>query len=123
MPTTSAPQSAPTLETAIGYISLHATQNDLDRIHAAAKQRATALREARAAAVTKGSTVRIGNARPKYMNGLTGVVVDVRQGRSTVVDLELDAESTDVLRTFRPIPDTVERHTLNNVYASVCHLQ
>ncbi|GGX46372.1 hypothetical protein [Streptomyces noursei] len=116
---------APTLESAIAFISLHATQEDLDRIYATAKQRSKALREARAASVAKGTLVRLGNIKPKYMDGLTGKVVEVRQGRSTTkVDIELDAESTDRLRMHRDnVPDDVERHRLNNVPASVCHPQ
>ncbi|MFD3422074.1 hypothetical protein [Streptomyces decoyicus] len=124
MPTTVAEQPTPTLESAIGFITLHATQEDLDRISAAAKQRTKALREARAAAVTKGVDIRLGNCRPKYMSGLTGEVVEVRQGRSsTTVDIVLDATSTEILRLHRHVPDGVERYRLNNVRASVCHVQ
>ncbi|MEU6331597.1 hypothetical protein ABZ851_30600 [Streptomyces sp. NPDC047049] len=124
MPTTVAEQPTPTLESAIGYITLHATQEDLDRINAAVKQRTKALREVRAAAVTKGADVRLGDCRPKYMSGLAGKVVEVRQGRSTTtVDIELDSKSTETLRLHRNIPDGVERHRLNNVPASICHMQ
>ncbi|MEW2434252.1 hypothetical protein AB0952_08725 [Streptomyces caniferus] len=124
MPTNVAEQPALTLESAIGYITLHATQEDLDRIYAAAKQRTKALRAVRAAAVTKGADIRLGNCNPKYMSGLAGVVVEVRQGRSTTrVDIELDQESTEILRLHRDIPHGVERHQLNNVPASICHVQ
>lgn len=126
MPTTLAEQPTPTLETAVGFITLHASQEDLDRIYAAAKQRAKALRDVRAASVTTGALVRLGNVKPKYMDGLTGKVVDVRQGRSTTkVDIELDLDSTEIMRVSSNhyIPVGTERHRLNNVPASVCHLQ
>ncbi|MFJ8676813.1 hypothetical protein [Streptomyces sp. NPDC093589] len=123
MPTPVAEQPAPTLESAIGYTTQHATQEDLDRIIAAVKQRAKALRAVRAAAVTKGADIRLGNCNPKYMSGLTGKVVEVHNGRSTTVDIELGPESTETLRLHRDIPHGVERHRLTNVRASVCHLQ
>ncbi|MFB6886721.1 hypothetical protein ACFCY8_38565 [Streptomyces noursei] len=125
MTTSVTAQAAPTLLSSIDFISLHATQEDLDRVYAAAKQRTRALREARAASVTKDALIRLANVKPKYMDGLTGKVVDVRHGRSTTkVDIELDPESTNRLRFHRAnIPDDVERHKLTNVPASVCHRQ
>ncbi|MFH0246382.1 hypothetical protein ACGRHY_29075 [Streptomyces sp. HK10] len=126
MPATVPEQPAPTLEAAIGFVSLHASQDDLDRIYAAAKQRTKVLREARAAAVTKGVTVRIDNIKPKYLSGLTGTVTDVSQSRTrTLVTVELDPESTTTLRmaSARPIPDGVERYQLTGVPAACCHVQ
>ncbi|EGX57914.1 MULTISPECIES: hypothetical protein [Streptomyces] len=126
MPTSTAQDSAPTLAAAITFVSLHASQNDLDRIYAAAKDRAKALRETRAASITTGALIRIDRIRPQYLVGLTGKVTATRTARTkTYVTVELDEASTEELRATRkhPIPDDVKRHKYDGIPASCCFEQ
>ncbi|MEV7885201.1 hypothetical protein ACWD3I_25245 [Streptomyces sp. NPDC002817] len=124
MPT--AQNSAPTLATAIAFVSLHASQDDLDRIHAAAKERSKALRATRAAAVTKGALIRIDKIRPQYLVGLTGTVTDIRIARTkTYATVELDEASTDVLRATgkQYIPHDVKRFSYDGIPTTCCFTQ
>ncbi|MFI7089528.1 hypothetical protein ACIBUR_38825 [Streptomyces anulatus] len=125
--TTTAPEQPDfTLESAIGFTTLHASQPDLDRIASAIKQRSLALREARAASVSEGSLVRLGRIKPKYLVGLTGKVVDVRHGKVTRVVVEFDPASTEKLRYSSSrtlVPEGVERYSMDGIPASCCFPQ
>ena len=103
MSPSTAQDTTPTLATAIEFVTLHASQEDLDRIYGAAKERTRALRQTRAATVTTGVTVRIDKVRPQYLVGLTGTVTATRTPRTkTYVTVELDEASTRTLRATGP---------------------
>ncbi|WP_019061403.1 hypothetical protein [Streptomyces prunicolor] len=126
MPTSTPQNSAPTLATAISFVSLHATQEDLDRIYAAAKERSQALRSTRAASVTTGALIRIDKIRPRYLVGLTGTVTATRTARTkTYATVELDEESTDVLRAtgMQYIPTDVKRFSYEGIPTTCCFAQ
>ncbi|MDX3070460.1 MULTISPECIES: hypothetical protein [Streptomyces] len=126
MATSTTTDSAPTLATAIEFVSLHASQGDLDRIYAAAKERTKALREIRAAAVTTGSLIRIDKIRPTYYNGLTGKVTTTSTARTkTYATVELDEASTMTLRAVgkQYIPSDVKRFTIEGIPTTCCFLQ
>lgn len=126
MPTSTAQNSAPTLATAISFVSLHATQEDLDRIYAAANDRSKTLRAARAATITTGALIRIDKIRPQYLVGLTGTVTATRTARTkTYATVELDEASTDVLRTTgkQYIPHDVKRFSYDGIPTTCCFAQ
>ncbi|MEX5711858.1 hypothetical protein AB1484_27085 [Parafrankia sp. FMc6] len=91
------PESIPTLQSATDFVLSHATDDDLTRLAAAIKQRRTALASIRTATLTTGATVRIANIKPKYLDGLTGRIVQI-DGKHATVALDADADSTDRLR-------------------------
>ncbi|AVZ70901.1 hypothetical protein SLUN_00075 [Streptomyces lunaelactis] len=112
-----------TREQALEFITLHATQSDLDRVYAAAKQRTQTLRDLRAAAVSEGTEVRLSKIKPKYLNGLTGTVKTVEQKRTrAIVSILLDEESTENMRHILYVERGVKRHLLTGVPASVCEV-
>ncbi|MEV7123911.1 hypothetical protein [Kitasatospora griseola] len=82
----------------VNFILNEATDADLDRVVSALKDRRKALATMRAANVTTGVTATTHNLSPKYLNGLTGTVVEINGKHA---DLELDADSTDQLRWSR----------------------
>ena len=87
--------STATLSDVLDFITDEATDEDLDRIYEAAKLRNKALRAKIAARVRVGAEVKIGGIKPKYFDGLTGVVTKTTGTHATV---RFDARSTDVLR-------------------------
>lgn len=96
--TIAAPAAHTTAETSfadvMAYIALHASAEDIERIHLATRDRSRALRSVRAATIRTGSKVALVNLSPKYLNGLTGVVGAIKGARADVL---LDAESTSRL--------------------------
>lgn len=86
--------------TTIGDIVLNATEDDLDRIIAAIKERRKVLATARASEVQVGMACTLTGLSPKYLNGLTGTVVRDPQGRSGARSFacKLDEASTKTLR-------------------------
>ncbi|MGW0868261.1 hypothetical protein [Streptomyces sp. NPDC002611] len=126
MPTSTAQDPTPTLAAAIAFVSLHASQDDLDRIYDAAKKRSKTLRETRAAAVTTGTDIRIDNIRPAYLVGLTGTVTATRTARTkTYATIELDEASTDALRATGKqwIPQDVKRYSYDGIPTTCCFPQ
>ncbi|MEX5635569.1 hypothetical protein [Parafrankia sp. FMc2] len=89
------PESIPTLQSATDFVLSHSTDDDLTRLAATIKQRRTALASIRTATLTTGATVRIANIKPKFLDGLTGRIVQIDGTHATVA---LDADSTDRLR-------------------------
>lgn len=89
------PENSPTLQTAIGFVLSHATDDDLNRLFDAIKQRRAALGAIRAATLTVGTKVKIGKLTPKYLNDLIGTITAIDGKRATVT---LDETSTDLLR-------------------------
>jgi len=89
------PESTPTLQSATEFVLSHATDDDLNRLFTAIKQRRAALGSIRTATLTTGTTVRLASLTPKYLNGLTGRIAQIDGKRATVA---LDADSTDRLR-------------------------
>jgi hypothetical protein len=123
LPSPTTAPAGPTLENALAFVSLHAEQEALDRLYTALKDRTKALRTARAASVTIGSTVLIANIAAKYLEGLTGTVVTMTPKRTrTIVTIELDAESTTALRHSgrRDVPDGVERYLFPDGIPATC---
>ncbi|MGW1976671.1 hypothetical protein [Streptomyces sp. NPDC001889] len=101
---------------------MHADEDALGRIQSALNQRTRTLREVRAAAVTKGARVRIDNIKPKYLTDLTGTVTAIKQNRTrAIATVELDPDSTDLLRERTYVPAGVERHLLPGIPATCCH--
>lgn len=86
-----------TITDVLSFILESATREDIDRIWAAARDRQKALGRLDAAKVTKGAAVRLDGLSPKYLNGLTGHVVDINGSRCTVL---LDQPSAERL-SFR----------------------
>jgi len=114
----------PTLEQAIEYITQGATESDIERIYAAAKERSRALRNVRAAAVRVGAEVQISGIRPKYYVGMSGTVKTVEQKRTrAIVSVLLDARSTEELRLHTFVPNEVERFEVHGIPAMCCAVQ
>lgn len=83
------------LNDVLTFIGADATEEDLERIHEVARDRRAVLGAQRAAAVRRDAQVQLYGLQPKYLNGLTGTVVDTGGSRASV---RLDAESTAELR-------------------------
>lgn len=82
----------------VGYVLERADENDLDGIAQAMKSRRNLLREKAAAAVTVMATVTIADISPKYLNGLTGIVKEIVNGRGQRhATVTLDKASTSTL--------------------------
>ncbi|MFE4601124.1 hypothetical protein ACFRKE_09720, partial [Kitasatospora indigofera] len=92
-------------ETARAFVPT-ATAEELDTLASLIRQRHLALRPASATATTAtlvrmvrvGDRVRLHKVKPKYLNGMTGLVVETR---TTRVDVELDTASTQKLAQTR----------------------
>ncbi|WP_198939832.1 hypothetical protein [Streptomyces sp. MJM1172] len=91
-----------TLEQVAEFIVNEADSEDIDRIIDAVKTRRSTLRQhsaaIAAASVKTGARVELQNLSPKYLNGLTGTVAEVKRGRVTRATVKLDEESTKQLR-------------------------
>ena len=85
----------PTLQSAIDFVVVHASADDLARLAAAIRRRHAALTATRTATLTTGVTVRLVAIRPEYLRGLTGRIVEIARERATVA---LDTDSTERLR-------------------------
>ncbi|MGW4528864.1 hypothetical protein [Amycolatopsis sp. NPDC004378] len=82
----------------VGFVLERADENDLDGIAQAMKSRRGILREKAAAAVTEQATVTIADISPKYLNGLSGVVKEIVNGRGKRhATITLDKASTSTL--------------------------
>ncbi|WP_439681638.1 hypothetical protein [Embleya sp. MST-111070] len=93
-----------TLENALAFILTTASEDDLARFDATARQRSVVNAAARADLVEEGLTVRIDHLRNKYLNGLRGVVHSIdrpRAGRPTAI-IRLDAASAKVAKAWEP---------------------
>lgn len=103
------------------FITLRATDEDLERIFNATKQRRKTLGAARAATVTVGATVTIDGIRPKYLCGLAGEVQSIRGAKA---DILLDEASTKRLRIdgWQRFPMTAEtaRYVVRGVPLQCC---
>lgn len=112
-----------TLQDTIAFIVSEADESALDKITSALTERRKALRSIRAAAVTTGDHVRIGEISPKYLSGLTGEVVGT-EGR--LAKILLDEESTLTLRFASRrssrffVPSDTDRYELGGVPLSCC---
>lgn len=80
-----------TIQDVLDFVALHADQPDIENIWAACKRRQKYLRDNRAASnaasLRPGDRVRLSGLSPKYLNGLTGEVVDVLGGTKVQVKL------------------------------------
>ncbi|KPM52703.1 hypothetical protein E0F15_17770 [Frankia sp. B2] len=85
----------PTLQSATDFVLSHATEDDLTRLSTSITQRRAALASIRTATLTTGTTVKIANVRPKYLNGLTGSITQIDGKHATIT---LDTDSTERLR-------------------------
>jgi len=85
------------LSDVVGYVLESADENDLDGIAQAMKSRRNILRVKAAAAVTEKATVTIDGISPKYLNGLSGVVKEIVNGRGQHATVTLDKASTHKL--------------------------
>ena len=106
--------------TTISDIVLNADEDDLNRIIQSVKDRRKVLAAARAADVHIGATVMLTGLTPKYLNGLTGVVVRDPHGRSgtRAFGCKLDKNSTALLRrsgTRFFVAEGVEEYVLPGV--------
>lgn len=114
MTTTAAPTI--TLADVAEFILTSATQEDIDRIYAAAKSRTRTLRDVVAAQVEVGASTQLQGLSPKYLNGMRGTVTAIRGARGDVL---LDEDSTRSLRYlgFRKyhIPAETTQYTLSGI--------
>jgi len=114
MTTPAAP--ALTLADVTTFILTTATQDDIDRIHTAAKARTRSLREVLAAQVQVGASTTLQGLSPKYLNGMRGTVASIKGARGDVL---LDEESTRNLRYLGArryyIPAETTQYTLTGV--------
>jgi hypothetical protein len=85
------PVTNPNLTSARAYILTAASWNDLEEISGAIRDRRLVL----GASTATGARVRLSGLRRSCLNGLTGTVRMVRDGRA---DVELDEQSTRALR-------------------------
>jgi hypothetical protein len=108
----------------ISFITSQATKADLDQIHASVKLRDQVLAQIQAAAATQETEVVLEELSPKYLNGLSGVIVE-RSG--AMVAIQLDESSTNTLkwsgskRFFVP-PDSTS-HTLEGIPAQCARVK
>ena len=114
MTTTAAPTF--TLADVTSFILTSATQDDIERLYAAAKSRTRTLRDVVAAHVQAGATTKLQALSPRYLNGMRGTVTSIRGARGDVL---LDEESTRNLRYlgFRKfhIPAETSQYTVVGV--------
>lgn len=109
-----------TLADVLQFVASHATETDIGAIHDAARMRTKALHAVRAATVTLGANVRFAGLSPKYLNGLSGTVVEISGQRGTV---RLDEKSTAALRRQGRrfyIAPTVAEYEMSGVPLSCC---
>lgn len=107
----------------IEWILSYATEEDLDRIFDALKQRRKILATTVAASLMPGDKVTIVNIRPKIYEGLTGTFTG-RAGRETRCAVMLDEASTRKLRRYnltaksfpdRSIPEDAKEYLLTGM--------
>ena len=112
----------------LSFIAEHAGNGELDSIVDAARARRRALADLAGAQITVGVSVRLGNLRPAYLNGLTGTVTErttPRRGAKPRCTIRLDPESVRRLA----FADTQYTHLhdqtsfdLGGIPAAACHL-
>ena len=116
-----------TLPGVIGFI-INATDDELDRIADAIRQRQRALRALQAAAVSVGAQVRLKGLSPKYLNGLEGVVesiakssCNIRLSKLSTARLRVTTKSSTFHTRFY-IRDDEEHYLLTRVPLSCCEV-
>jgi len=114
-----------TLPEVIKFISLSASEDDINRIYEIARARTKTLRNVRAASVKAGQVVKIKSITPKALVGLTGWITE-HDGKHAAI--QLDAESTTKLRYSRTryataIPSGVTEYLLRGVPLTCCDPQ
>jgi hypothetical protein len=119
------PENVPTLQSATEFVLSHATDTDLDRLFQSIKQRRKALAVIRTTSLAVGETVTIAGINPKYLVGLTGVIMEINRTRGTALaTVALDARSTEALRyepkSRRVIPDAVTSYPLDGIPLVCC---
>lgn len=80
----------------IFFITSEADEEDLNQIFSALKLRRQVLGQIKASAVSEGMKVTLEGLSPKYLNGLSGVIVE-RDG--TRVAVQLDEISTQIFKS------------------------
>ncbi|MFF8786885.1 hypothetical protein [Streptomyces sp. NPDC015125] len=85
------------------YIRDHATREELEILQALSKLRREVVWTVRGSLVRIGTSVEVCNMRPKYLNGLVGVVASTGKNRKgeTFANLTLDAASSARLAKSR----------------------
>lgn len=82
----------------VAYIQQQADEHDIDSVLAAVKTRRKLLQDQAAAAVKEGADVELRGLKPKYLNGLTGIVARIEStGPRRIATVTLDKESTQRL--------------------------
>jgi hypothetical protein len=117
---------AVTAETVNTYLAEQATEAEIVRYHAAARQRRDGLGALRAAAVVPGSVVVIGGMKPKYLNGLrgtVGVIERMPRSRRVFTTLTLDEASTRTLRDHQRVPADTTHHEIDGIPLTCCFPQ
>ena len=97
------------------------TDEDIDDVLQALQSRHDVLHAERAAQAVVGRIVRIDDVRPKYLQGLTGEIVNCD---GDFVDILLDCKSTGRLRFTRQTryePGAVRNYRLESIPASCCY--
>jgi len=84
-----------TITDTISFITSEAGEEDLNQIFSALKLRRQVLGQIKASAVSEGMKVTLEGLSPKYLNGLSGVIVERNGAR---VAVQLDERSTQMLR-------------------------
>lgn len=107
-----------TMQDILAFVLTRAERIELDRINAALNERNRMLRTIAAASVKQGDRVTLENLKPKYLNGLQGVVETLGDKFAAV---RLDGSSTDRLRTVRTwVPTDSEAWLMEGVPLSSC---
>lgn len=109
-----------TLTDAMSFVQDHADESDLTHLMSAMRARRQILDQRRAATVTVGATVRLDGLRPQYLNGLTGEVMALPDGRARI---KLDEKSTQDLRFAGRkyhVPADVTNYELGGVPLPCC---
>lgn len=112
-----------TITDTVDFLHSQATEQDLDTVLQAIRLRRKALGNITASAVQVDLDVRLDGLSPKYLNGLTGKVTDLKGDRATV---RLDENSTDTLRVRSRgkrfyIPELTAEYDLGGIPMSCCH--
>lgn len=85
----------PGLSDCIKWILTEASEEDIEQIYAAGKQRSGVIRALRAAIVSVDMETQLSGLSPKYLNSMRGTIVSIKGKRA---DVRLDEKSTNQLR-------------------------
>ncbi|MFD8316141.1 hypothetical protein [Kitasatospora purpeofusca] len=103
-----------TFPEAVNFLTTQASREDLATLEATAEVRRKTLRSKRADAITTGMNVELEKLGTKYMNGLSGEVVEIqrpRTGEPRAV-VRLDERSFQTIQLYKYISPTTKHYSL-----------